>query len=257
MPWKMEGEHVVLQDGKPVFVHADGKEAPFDADTTISTITRLNAENKSRREQYEALESKFKPFENLTDAEGKPLDGERVRTALDTVKALSEKKLLEAGEVQKIKDEAVKSYQTEIEKLKGEKASVQQEKEDLVKGYAFASSKFVQEKLFLPPDMALEVFGKHFKVEGDKPIGYVGTDKILSRQTIGEAASFDEALEALIEKHPFKDRILKSDGGGGSGAPNSSNTSNSGQNRMSRSSFEKLPPAKQMEFSTAGGVLTD
>jgi hypothetical protein len=222
MPWKMDGESVVAQDGKPVLIHPDGREAPFDGDGALSTITRLNGENKTRREQYEALEAKFKPFENLTDADGNPLDGEKVRSALDTVKALSEKKLMEAGEVQKIKDEAVKSYQVEIDKLKNEKAAAQAEKDELVKGYAFASSPFVQDKLLLPADMAQKIFGDAFKVEGNAPVGYLGTDKILSREKIGEVAAFDEALQALVDRHPQKDRILKADGGGGSGAPSRS-----------------------------------
>ena len=44
-----EQGHVVLQDGKPVYIHDDGKEVAFDAPATVATITRLNGEAKVQR----------------------------------------------------------------------------------------------------------------------------------------------------------------------------------------------------------------
>ena len=50
--------NVVLQDGKPVYVHDDGKEVAFDAPTTVATISRLNGEARTNRERAEAAEAK-------------------------------------------------------------------------------------------------------------------------------------------------------------------------------------------------------
>ncbi len=52
-----ENGHVVVSDGKPVYVHDDGKEVAFDAVGTVATISRLNGEAKSHRERAEAAES--------------------------------------------------------------------------------------------------------------------------------------------------------------------------------------------------------
>jgi hypothetical protein len=49
------------------FVHADGSEAPFDADGTVATIWRLNGEAKSHREAKEAAEAKLKTFDGIED----------------------------------------------------------------------------------------------------------------------------------------------------------------------------------------------
>ena len=41
-----ENGHVVVSDGKPVYVHDDGKEIPFDAPAAMQKISGLNAEAK-------------------------------------------------------------------------------------------------------------------------------------------------------------------------------------------------------------------
>ncbi|WVM87992.1 hypothetical protein UMZ34_16740 [Halopseudomonas pachastrellae] len=62
-----ENGNAVLQDGKPVYVHDDGKEVAFDAAGTVATITRLNAEAKTHREGKEAAEKALKAFEGISD----------------------------------------------------------------------------------------------------------------------------------------------------------------------------------------------
>ena len=62
-----EAGHAVLQDGKPIYIHDDGKEVPFDAAGTVATITRINGEAKSHRERAEAATTALKAFEGITD----------------------------------------------------------------------------------------------------------------------------------------------------------------------------------------------
>src|SRR5674476_814050 len=90
---------VVLADGKPVYVHDDGKELPFDA-ATVATIARLNAEAKGHREGKERAETALKAFEGLEDPVA-------ARKALETVKNFKDKQLVDAGEVERVKAEAV------------------------------------------------------------------------------------------------------------------------------------------------------
>lgn len=92
-----ENGHVVVQDGKPVYVHDDGKEVAFDAPQTVATITRLNGEAKTHREAKEQFEAQVKAFEGL--------DPVKVKEALGIVQNLDAKKLVDAGEVDKVKTE--------------------------------------------------------------------------------------------------------------------------------------------------------
>lgn len=62
-----ENGNAVLQDGKPVYVHDDGKEVAFDAPGTVATITRLNSEAKGHRERAENAEKAVKAFEGIDD----------------------------------------------------------------------------------------------------------------------------------------------------------------------------------------------
>jgi hypothetical protein len=85
-----EKGNVVVQDGKPVYVADDGKEIAFDAPATRDTITRLNKEAQSHRERAEVAEGRIKDFEGIEDPD-------KARKALETVKNLDDKKLIDAG----------------------------------------------------------------------------------------------------------------------------------------------------------------
>jgi len=71
----------------------------------------------------------------------------------------------------------------------------------------------------LTPDIAANHFGKHFRIEGEgsdaKVVGSIDGNDILSRKRHGEPASFEEAIEVIIEKYPMKDRIMSAGHQGG------------------------------------------
>lgn len=207
-----ENGHVVVQDGKPVYVHDDGKEVAFDAPQTVATITRLNGEAKTHREAKEQFEAQVKAFEGL--------DPVKVKEALGIVQNLDAKKLVDAGEVDKVKAEITdalkKTYEPQIQQLTTERDAVQQQLHSELIGGGFARSKFIQDNIAVPVDMIQATFGKNFQIENGKVVA-VGADgqKIYSRARPGEVADFDEALESLVGGYQHKDSILK--GGQGSG----------------------------------------
>ena len=209
-----ENGHVVVQDGKPVYVHDDGKEVAFDAPQTVATITRLNGEAKTHREAKEQFEAQVKAFEGL--------DPVKVKEALGIVQNLDAKKLVDAGEVDKVKAEITdalkKTYEPQIQQLTTERDAVQQQLHSELIGGGFARSKFIQDNIAVPVDMIQATFGKNFQIENGKVVA-VGADgqKIYSRTRPGEIADFDEALETLVGGYQYKDSILKgsqSQGGG-------------------------------------------
>ena len=118
-------------------------------------------------------------------------------------------------------------------------------------------SPFITEKMAIPADMVQARFGESFELDGDQVVAYdTQGNKIFSRSNPGEVANFDEALEILIDSYPYKDHILKGSGASGSGAKGGQGGGNS-QTSISRTQFESLPPAKQMEQIKSGVTITD
>lgn len=256
-----EQGHVVVQDGKPVFTHEDGRDVPFDAVATVATITRLNSEARTHREAKEAAEARVKLFEGIEDADA-------ARKALETVKNIKDGDLIAAGKVEEIKAAAKRaaeeqvtaanrSHAEELTRTKAERDGLQATLYDERIGGSFDRSKFITDKLAIPGDIAKAAFGKAFKIEDGKTVAYDATgNKIFSRVRPGDLADFDEALETLVENYPHRDQIMKGSGASGSGANGGSGSG--GKKAYTRAEFNTFEPAKQAEVAAAvrGGKAT-
>lgn len=209
-----ENGHVVVQEGKPVYVHEDGKEVAFDAAQTVATISRLNGEAKSHREAKEQFEAQAKAFEGL--------DPVKVKEALGIVQNLDAKKLVDAGEVDKVKAEITdalkKTYEPQIQEWQEKAQGFESALHNELVGGGFARSDYIQKNIAVPVDMIQAAFGKNFQIENGKVVA-VGADgqKIYSRTRPGEVADFDEALETLVGGYQHKESILKGSQAGGGG----------------------------------------
>jgi hypothetical protein len=231
--------NAVLQDGMPVYVHSDGKEVPFDAAGTVATISRLNGEAKSHRERYQTAEEKLKLFEGIEDPK-KAMD------ALKTVSNLDAKKLVDAGEFEKVKTEITKSYE---EKLQAEQSKAKKYESELFNervGGAFSRSKYIGEKCAVPADMIQSRFGSNFKIEDGKIIGYdTNGGKIYSRARPGEVADFEEAIETLVGSYQYRDNILKAPQSSGAGAQSQNGGASPNAKTIKRADFLARAPAEQ------------
>lgn len=257
MPFKFDANGaIVLQEVNgqklPVFVHADGKEVAFDGDGTLSTIARLNGEAKSHRERAEAAEGALKPFKDAGIE-----DPAAAAKALSTVKNLDDKKLVDAGEVERVKAEAIKSVRAEFDPVLQERDTLKNELYSEKIGGAFARSKFIGEKVAMPADFVQAAFGKHFSIEGGKVVAKdANGQQVFSRTRHGEPADFEEALEIFIDTHPHKDSILKGSGASGSGAGGGGGGAG-GQKTMDRAQFESMDPAGRAAAIKSGTTVTD
>lgn len=251
MKLKLDADgHVVVSDGKPVYVHDDGKEVAFDAPGTVATIARLNSEAKSHREAKESAESKLKTFEGIDDPD-------EARKALGIVQNLDAKKLVDAGEVEKVKAEVAKVYESKLAEKDSalESANNQLRAEKI--GGAFSRSKLIAEKFAIPADLVQARFGQHFKVEDGKAVAYdAAGNKIFSRANPGDLADFDEALETLVGAYPYRDQILKSSGASGGGASGSGG-GGAGGKTITRAAFDALDPQGRMDAIKGGAKLVD
>lgn len=242
----------VDDSGLPIYIHDDGKEVAFDAAHAVQKISSLNAEAKTHREAKEAAEAGLKAFEGL--------DASKAREALTTIGNLDAKKLIDAGEAERVRTEAIESvkqtYESQLADMTKERDTYQQQLHGELIGGGFARSKFAAEKLAVPADMVQAMFGKNFKVENGKPIAYDDKgQKIYSRTNHGDEAGFDEALEILVGGYQHKDAILKGGQGSGGGYQGGNGGQGSAKS-MSRQSFEQLGPSEKASFMKDGGEIT-
>lgn len=241
--WKMDGDKLALDEaGNPIYIQTDGTERSVGGDT----ISKLNGEARQHRERAEKAEQTLKAFEGITDAEA-------ARKALDTVKKLDAKQLIDAGEVDKVRDEVAKGYQQQLTEAQKNAEALQDRVNNMTKQTAFATSKFIQERVAVPPEMFQATFERNFKVEDGKLVPY-GPDgnKIYSKKRMGEVADVDEAFEIMLETYPHKDSVLKAPNVGGSGN-NGSGGNRGGGRFMSRADFDKLAPAQSAEAAALAG----
>jgi len=223
--------HVVVEDGKPVYIHDDSTETAFDVDELIKKVNLLSEEKNRHWTKAKNLETELEKFSAIEDPE-------TALKAIETVKNLDDKSLIDAGEVEKLK----KQYQNamESEKISLAEAFTVKEKEfqetiatkdatifDLMVVSKFASSPYFsgeKPKTLLTPDIAADYFGKNFKVVGEgkdaKIVGVINGEIIPSKKNIGEPAEFEEALSAIIDSYPHKERIMRAAPGGAGGSGN-------------------------------------
>lgn len=240
----------VVQDGKPVYVHDDGKELSFDAAQTYGKIQELTRENAKHRERAEAAEKSLKSFDGISDPAA-------ALKALETMSSLDQKKLIDAGEVEKVKAEISKAFQAQLDQANTKAQTLEQALYGEKVGGAFARSKLIAEKLAIPADMVQARFGQQFKIEDGKTVAYdTHGNKVFSRARPGELADFDEALETLIDQYPYKDHIIKSSGASGSGASGGGQGAG-GSKTLTQAQFHAMSPADRAKAFAGGATLQE
>jgi len=244
---------VVILDDKPVYVDKDGKEIPIDATALYSKISELSAEAKNHRTGKSTLKQELDTikilFDGIEDLEGWKTTAEK---NAELVANFNQKDLVDAKKVEEIKKaqndaheaekvQILKSFSTKESEYQGVLNGKDAIIYDLMVSSRFAQSPFFtgpEPKSILPPEIAEKYFGANFKVEKEggklRVTGYIGEDPVYSRQKPGELADFDEALEAIVDVYPLKDRILRTTGGGsgasgGSGGGGDTKTGIDGQ----------------------------
>lgn len=225
--------YALIENGNPVYTHDDGRDVAFDAPATVTTINRITEESKGFKTRAQSAETKLAAFDGIDDPEA-------AKKALSTVANLDDKKLVEAGEVEKVKAAAIASVRAEFEPIVAERDTLKGQLDKEIKGGSFARSKYAEEKVAVPRHMLEKTYGDSFKVIDGKLVPHDAKgDVIRSRVRHGEVADFDEALEILISADPFKDHILKGSNAQGSGAQNGGG--GGGDKTLTRTQFDAMP----------------
>ncbi|UPT53214.1 hypothetical protein [Synechococcus phage Yong-M4-211] len=250
---EVEGKiYAEVQDGKPLYTDDKGAAVAFDVVATTANLTALRGEAMRHRQEKEDAQKALKAFEGITDPTA-------ALKALETVANLDQKKLIDAGEVERVKTEIAKGYETKLTEAEKKAKDLETALYGEKIGGAFARSPLIvgeKAKLAIPADLVQARFGQHFKIEDGKAVAYdaVG-NRIYSRANPSELASFDEALEIIVDAYPHKDSILKGTGAAGSGAQGGGG--GGGSKTMKASDFAALGPKEQAAKMAEGIQLID
>lgn len=249
--WKLDADgKIEMKDGNPVYLNANGQEMTVGS----SKISELNAESKQHRERAEAAEAKLEVF--------KDIDPVVAKKAIEDIKKVDSKKLIDAGEVDKLKAEWQRQSDDKIGQITKERDDISGKYNNSLISGVFKDSEFVRNEIAIPYDFFESNFRSHFKI-GDKGIeAYDKTgNRVYSKDRAGEYATPDEALRILVDQHPQKDSLIKAKDSSGSGNQGNGGGGGGSGAVVKRSEFAKLTPAKQAEVSAkarAGEVkITD
>ena len=244
MPWKMQGDAIVVQDNNPIWINGQGGEIPVeDLDTLMNDIqetrnelARINAESKERRLKIRDLEERLEVFEGI--------DPEQAKSAIKSMAALKDKDKGIAEKLAEREKALTEAHRKVVDGLRTDIDRARNDIRDLTVRAGFASSRFLAEKTILPEDIAFTHFGHYFTVEDvdgkPTPVARIGKETIYSRDPnrAGKPAGVDEALSILIMEHyPNKERILAGSGASGSATPPGSGAVRSGTARIESAVF--------------------
>jgi hypothetical protein len=210
----------VVKDGKLVYT-VGGKEELIDPNEVFSArsrVTALNGEAMGHRKEKETLAEKLKAFEGLDPA--------AAREAFDKLSKIDQKKLIDAGEVDKVRAEISQSFKGQLDTTAAERDAARVELNSLRMSNAFDRSKFVKERLAIPVDIAERSFAQYFTIGADGKLTAKGPD-------------------GNVMGYPNRDAILKGDNKNGSGNGGGGGNTPPGVKVFTRAQWEALPPAEQ------------
>jgi len=239
MAWKVdENGGFVAQDGAPIWIYEDGEnkgsEAPVDFGKTLKSINDIKSESITRKNKLKELGEKYKAIDDL-GVEDLSEWIVKANGAMEKVANLTDKEILDAGGIEKIKTQAAEVWQAKLNNTAKSYEEKLAEKEKAIMGKdgairnliirgAFDRSEFLRDRTVLPSNFAYADMGGRFVVEevNGELKGFAldaEGNKLMSAKNPAEYADPDEAIELLVLSHPQKDRILKADASGG-GAQN-------------------------------------
>ncbi len=217
-----EGGEKSGDDGKGTESSDAGKAGMSDSDAKL--LKELMAQKNRAKELAAELEGAKK---RLSDFDG--VDPAKARKLLADEEEAARKAAEARGEYDRLLAQMGERHQAEQAALNGRLSeaqttvsALQKEIAELTVGSAFSGSAFVNSDLTLTATKARVIYGSHFEYKDGKVVGYDkpagASDRTMLVSSTGEALSFDEALRALVEKDPDRDRLLRGKAKAGAGS---------------------------------------
>jgi hypothetical protein len=192
---------------------------------------KLKLASKEAADAKKALEA----YEGVDPAKVKDL----LRKEIEAERVAAEAK----GDFDRVKTMMVEEHQKELSKIQAELEAERTNRrsdmgliDELTIGNSFGNSDFIREDLTISPSKARRLYGDHFERQGgvvvayDKPAGEANRTLLVNSK--GEALSFDEALNRIVEADPDKKGILKSKAKAGAASSTSIDKSKADQAKL-------------------------
>lgn len=220
-----DGSIKVGPNGQPLVKGEDGKEFEIDAIGAQTKITAITKESNERRKKLGEANTALEAFSGIDDP----------AAALDAMQKIGSLDDKHKADMDSYKDSINKTWEAKQAEWETEKSKLNDDLFDATTGQKFATSKVVKTTV-LPPDIAKATFGHMFSPDGSAK-DWNG-NPIYSKSKPGEPASFDEAMETIIDGYEHKDSILKATGAQGSGGHEQGQQQQ--QQQTTQSSTEKI-----------------
>lgn len=246
--WKMDGDNLAKDDnGNPVWVDGGGREMSMKGDT----IANLQNEAKGHRTGKETAEAALAKYRG---ADGKLLDPEAAKTALDKLSSIDLSKLIDSGKLDEVRAQITAEYEGKLGEANKGISERDHRINDMLIDRIFDASDFVKNDIAIPPDFFADKMRKNFKVEDGKVIAtYPDGNPIYSKKSVGELADPTEALQLLVEQHPQKDQLLRAPGSGGTGSGGGGGQRGRGR-VIKRADFDAMPALDQATLARQMGT---
>lgn len=217
-----EGGEKSGDDGKGTESGDAGKGGMSDSDAKL--LKELMAQKNRAKElaaELEGAKKRLSDFDGVDPAKARKLLADEEEAARKAAEARGEydRLLAQMGERHQAEQAALNGRLSEAQNAV---SALQKEIAELTVGSAFSGSAFVNSDLTLTATKARVIYGSHFEYKDGKVVGYDkpagASDRTMLVSSTGEALSFDEALRALVEKDPDRDRLLRGKAKAGAGS---------------------------------------
>lgn len=231
-----------LNNGNPIVIGDNNAEAVFDISATVAQLRTANGEAADRRKKLQELEAKYGDLDPVV-----------AREAIDRLSKIDQKQLIDAGEVDKVREQVKKSVEASYQPLVEENTLLKGQIRSARADAAFANSAYIKDNIGVPLDMFRGLFEKH--VELDKEGGLVVKDTagnpIYSTTNHGQLATFDEGMAFLVNAYPHKASILRGSNNNGTGTEAPTNRGN-GAKTIRAAEWEKMDHTTRMAKAKEG-----
>ena len=216
-----EDGHVVIEEDKVVYFDDDGEERKLDWQHSIGKIREVSDDRDDWRTRGKKAIAALELFGDIS--------ADDARNAIRTIKSYDDKKLVDAGEVDKLKAKLTEDLQNQHREFTESQAAVLKlrdkalaEKDGQIRrlmvSNSFERSPFLNKSVVaaLRGKNGESVWGDHFHVENGEVVPYESGDrKLYSKEKPGELAEFEEAIQLIVMADPRKDDYLISGHAGG------------------------------------------
>ena len=194
------------------------------SDSDAKLLKELMAQKNRAKElaaELEGAKKRLSDFDGVDPAKARKLLADEEEAARKAAEARGEydRLLAQMGERHHAEQAALNGRLSEAQTTV---SALQKEIAELTVGSAFSGSAFVNSDLTLTATKARVIYGSHFEYKDGKVVGYDkpagASDRTMLVSSTGEALSFDEALRALVEKDPDRDRLLRGKAKAGAGS---------------------------------------